>query len=59
VSIKVKGAPILSAKSMNVLGVVFDKKKLNWKLHVVSAIKKANSSLYAIPMKKSNFTQMN
>jgi hypothetical protein len=38
VTVKVSGALVMSKKSMNVLGVIFDS-KLNWKEHIANAIK--------------------
>ena len=46
VTVTLNGTPIRSKKSMNVLGVLFDT-KLNWNIHIASAISKAKKSLFA------------
>ena len=40
---------------MNVLGVIFDS-KLNWQMHIASAISKAKIALYALRLLKRYFT---
>jgi hypothetical protein len=47
IQLKVGNTKILSKKSINVLGVIFDS-KLRWANHVIIASKKANRSLNAI-----------
>ena len=42
-----QGVKIKTKKSMNVLGVIFDS-KLNWQLHVATAITKAKKALFAL-----------
>ena len=54
VTVTLNGTPIKSKKSMNVLGLHFDS-KLNWKIHIASAISKAKKSLFAIKQLKKYF----
>ena len=56
VMVTLNGTPIKSKKSMNVLGVLFDS-KLNWNIHIASAISKARKSLFAIKQLKKYFNE--
>ena len=51
VIITINDTPIKSKKSINVLGILFDS-KLNWNIHIASAISKAKKSLFAIKQLK-------
>ena len=55
ISIMLEGARIMSKKSMNVLGVVFDS-KLNCSTHVAQTIVKANKALIALRLIKRFFS---
>ena len=55
IQLKVGNMKILSKKSINVLGVIFNS-KLKWENHVISAIKKASRSLNAIRLIRKHFT---
>ena len=50
-----QGIKITTKKSMNVLGVTFDS-KLNWQLHVATAITKAKKALFALRLLKKYFS---
>ena len=50
-----QGTKIKTKKSINVLGVVFDS-KLNWQIHVATAITKAKKALFALRLLKKYFT---
>ena len=52
--ITLQNIKIESKKEMNVLGVIFDS-KLNWNVHVASAICKARKSLYALRLLRKFF----
>ena len=54
VTVTLNGTPVKSKKYMNVLGVLFDS-KLNWNIHIASAISKAKKSLFAIKHLKKYF----
>ena len=54
VTVTLNGTPVKSKKYMNVLGVLFDS-KLNWNIHIASAISKAKKSLFAIKQLKKYF----
>ena len=55
VEFKLQGVKIKTKKSMNVLGVIFDS-KLNWQLHVATAITKAKKALFALRLLKKYFS---
>ena len=50
-----QGVKITTKKSMNVLGVIFDS-KLNWQIHVATAITKAKKALFALRLLKKYFS---
>ena len=54
IRVKLLGETIVSKKSMNVLGVIFDC-KLNWQLQTNNAISKAKKSLFALRLLKKYF----
>ena len=47
IRIKLQDSIVLSKKSMNVLGVIFDS-KLTWSIHIANAIGKAKKALFAL-----------
>ena len=51
IRVKLLGETIVSKKSMNVLGVLFDS-KLNWQMQTNNAITKAKKSLFALRLLK-------
>ena len=55
VEFSLQGIRIKTKKSINVLGVVFDS-KLNWQLHVATAITKAKKALFALRLLKKYFS---
>jgi hypothetical protein len=55
VSVRVQGIPVVTKKSMNVLGVIFDS-KLCWSEQVTSAVNSANCSLNAIKIIRKFFS---
>ena len=56
IRIKVQDSVVLSSKSMNVLGVIFDS-KLTWSIHVANAICKAKKALFALRLIKRFFSK--
>ena len=56
IRIKLQDSIVLSKKSMNVLGVIFDS-KLTWSIHIANAIGKAKKALFALRLIKRFFTK--
>ena len=56
IRIKVQDSIVLSRRSMNVLGVIFDN-KLTWSIHVANTICKAKKALFALRLIKKIFFQ--
>jgi hypothetical protein len=54
VSVRIKIDPVVTKKSMDVLGVIFDS-RLSWADHVTSAVNRANRSLNAIKIIRKFF----
>ena len=55
VVLNINGSFVISQKSMNVLGVIFDS-KLNWVEHISTSLFKANRALNAVKLIRRYFT---